>query len=236
MAESIYVTGTDTGVGKTLVSVGLVAALRARGLDVAGMKPVASGCTFNGQVWCNDDALALQSATSPPVPEYALVNPFALPEATAPEIAASLAEVQLTLQPIEQAYRALAGSHRAVVVEGVGGWMAPLAAGKEQAELARRLGPLPVVLVVGLRLGCINHARLSARAILADGLELVGWVASSIDPELGWPEPTLEALRRELPAPCLGVIPHLGGRPEGIERFLDLTPWLGREAPAGPRG
>lgn len=236
MGESIYVTGTDTGVGKTVVSVALVAALRARGLDVAGMKPVASGCTFNGQVWCNTDALALQSATSPPVPEYALVNPFALPEPTAPEIAAALADVQLKLQPIEHAYRALAGSHRAVVVEGVGGWMAPLAAGKDQAELARRLGPLPVVLVVGLRLGCINHARLSARAISDDGLELVGWVGSMIDPSLGWPEQTLEALRRELPVPCLGVIPDLGENPVGAERYLDLTPWLGREAPAGPRG
>lgn len=236
MGESIYVTGTDTGVGKTLVSVALVAALRARGLDVAGMKPVASGCAFNGQVWANADALALQSATSPPVPEYSLVNPFALPEATAPEIAAALADVQVTLQPIDQAFRALAASHRAVVVEGVGGWMAPLAVGRDQAELVHRLGPLPVVLVVGLRLGCINHARLSARAIGEDGLELVGWVASAVDPELAWPEQTLEALRRELPAPCLGVVPHLGDAPGGAERYLDLTPWLGREAPAGPRG
>lgn len=233
MNRGLYVTGTDTDIGKTLVSVALLRALRARGLQVAGMKPVASGCTMTGEIWCNADALALQAAASPPIPEYLLVNPYALPDPAAPEIAAANAGIELRLQPIEQAYRNLFGDGRMLVVEGVGGWMAPLAAGREQAELVRRLGPLPVLLVVGLRLGCISHARLTARAVVADGFELVGWVGSTVDGSLMFADQVLDALHREIDAPCLGVLPHFSGTPDAPERFLDLDPWLGKQAPAG---
>lgn len=202
----VYVTGTDTGVGKTLASCALLHALRARGLRAAGMKPVASGCVPTAEGWRNDDALALIAASAPR-PDYARVNPYALPEPTAPELAASAAGAEIALPPILEAYRALAADADGVVVEGVGGWAAPLSATLDQADLTRALD-LPVLLVVGLRLGCISHARLSARAIAVDGLPLVGWIGNAIEPAFARAEDYLEILRRVLPAPCLGVLPY----------------------------
>jgi dethiobiotin synthetase len=207
-----FVTGTDTDAGKTFVSACLLHALRATGLRAVGMKPVASGCARSSQGWLNGDALALQEA-SDPRPEYALVNPFALPEPTAPEIAAARAGVELSLAPIRVAYRQLSAMADCVLVEGVGGWAAPLSATIEQADLVRDLR-VPVLLVVGLRLGCINHARLTARAVMADGFPLLGWVANAIDPALRFPLETIAALERTLPVPCLGRLPHApGGSP-----------------------
>jgi dethiobiotin synthetase len=211
MGHSYYVTGTDTGVGKTWVSVALLQALRLAGTSAVGMKPVASGCTHEADGWRNADALALQAASAPR-PDYALVNPFALPAATAPSIAAALAGIEVTLPPLLTAYRALAASAEAVVVEGVGGWLAPLGADLEQAQLAAALG-LPVILVVGLKLGCLNHARLSERAIVADGLHLAGWIGNAIDPELEYSRDYLALLQEALQAPCLGCLPHAPEHP-----------------------
>ena len=180
--RSVFVTGTDTGAGKTLASCTLLHALRARGLRAVGMKPVASGCELAAEGWRNADALALWQA-SQPRPAYADLNPFALPEPLAPELAARAAGVQVGLEPILAAYARLQAQADAVVVEGVGGWAAPLAATIDQADLVRALR-LPVVLVVGMRLGCLNHARLTAAAIAADGCELVGWIASGVDPDM----------------------------------------------------
>lgn len=205
---SLYVTGTDTGVGKSLVSAVLLHALRARGLRALGMKPVASGSVQNDGQWQNEDALALRAAGSTPWPDYATINPFALPEPTAPEIAAELAGVSVSLPPLLAAHAALAARSDWVVVEGVGGWCAPLAAGIEQADLVAALGAIPVLLVVGIRLGCINHARLSARAVIADGHRLIGWIGSEIDPTMAHRERTCDILHRELPVPCLGVLAH----------------------------
>ena len=222
MARGFYVTGTDTGVGKTLASACLVHALRARGLHVAGMKPVASGCARDpvGGGWHNDDALALQAASSPPVPEYAWVNPVALPEATAPQLAAARAGMDVSLPPLLAASRALASGRDALVVEGVGGWLAPLADGLEQSTLARALG-LPVVLVVGVRLGCLNHARLTERAIRADGLPLAGWIANAVDPAFADADEYRALLARSLQSPCLGSLPY---RPDG--RADDMAAFL----------
>jgi dethiobiotin synthetase len=222
MARGFYVTGTDTGVGKTLASACLVHALRARGLHVAGMKPVASGCARDpvGGGWHNVDALALQAASSPPVPEYAWVNPVALPEATAPQLAAARAGVDVSLPPLLAASRALASGRDALVVEGVGGWLAPLADGLEQSTLARALG-LPVVLVVGVRLGCLNHARLTERAIRADGLPLAGWIANAVDPAFADADEYRALLARSLQSPCLGSLPY---RPDG--RADDMAAFL----------
>ncbi len=200
-----YLTGTDTAVGKTVASVALLHALRAGGRRAVGMKPVASGCTLGTDGWRNADALALQAA-SDPLPPYALVNPYALPAATAPQIAAAQAGVQVREAPILQAFAALAASADAVVVEGVGGWLAPLADGFEQAQLARALR-LPVVLVVGIKLGCLNHARLSERAILEDGLELAGWIGNPIAPDLDFGSEYLALLQRSLGSDCLGLLP-----------------------------
>ena len=204
---SVYVTGTDTGVGKSLVSAAWLHALRADGRYAVGMKPVASGCERTPAGWRNADALALIEA-SEPRPDYDWVNPYALPEPTAPQIAARRAGVPVTLGPLLAAYGALHGLAGRVVVEGVGGWLAPLADELEQADLVRALD-LPVLLVVGLRLGCLNHARLSARAIEADGCRLLGWVGSEVEPPGSDADDYLDLLRRALPVPCLGVLPFV---------------------------
>lgn len=201
----MFVTGTDTGVGKTLSSCTLLHALRARGLRAVGMKPLASGCEATPEGLRNEDALALLAA-SDPRPAYADVNPFALPEPLAPEIAAREAGVAVSLPPILAAHARLAAQADAVVVEGVGGWMAPLAGDLMQADLVHALD-LPVVLVVGLRLGCLNHAYLSARAIQADGCRLAGWIGTGVDPEMLRIDENRALLAARLPAPCLGWLP-----------------------------
>ena len=203
-ARGVLVTGTDTGVGKTLASVALMHALAGRGLRVAGMKPVASGSFITAHGLRNDDALALQAASSPQL-AYEDVNPFALPVPTAPQLAARMAGVAVSLDALLAAHARLAATADVVVVEGAGGWLSPLADGIEHADLARALG-LPIVLVVGLRLGCLNHARLSARAVRADGLALAGWIGSAV--ESGFGDDYLALLREALPAPCLGVLPY----------------------------
>lgn len=210
MSHGYYVTGTDTAVGKTQVSVAMLHALRAHGGSAVGMKPVASGCQLTSEGWRNEDALALQLA-SDPVPAYAHVNPFALPAATAPQIAAAQAGVRIFLSPILAAYASLAGSADSVVVEGVGGWLAPLADGLEQSELAAALR-LPVILVVGMKLGCLNHARLTERAIAGDGLLLAGWVGNFAQADLEFPEDYAQLLRRTLKSPCLGLLAHAPDR------------------------
>ena len=207
MKQGFYITGTDTGVGKTVASVALLHALRRRGARVAGMKPVASGCVQTPQGWRNEDALALQAASGS-LPAYELVNPFALPAPTAPQIAAALAGVQVTLPPIVEAYRQLSVPVDVMVVEGVGGWLAPLADELEQGQVAAALG-LPVILVVGMRLGCLNHARLTERVVQFDGHRLVGWIGCQ--PDASGPEfaAAYESLLREsLQAPCLGMLPY----------------------------
>jgi dethiobiotin synthetase len=205
--NALFVTGTDTGVGKTRISAALVRALRRRGLRAVGMKPVASGCHWTAEGWRNEDALALQAA-SDPRPAYALVNPIALPEATAPTIAAAIAGKAVEAMPMLAAYRTLRQQADAVVVEGVGGWLAPLADALDQSDLVRAL-ELDVVLVVGMRLGCLNHARLSVRAIRGDGCRLVGWVANHVDATMAYADEYFADLQRVVDAPCLGRIPFL---------------------------
>jgi len=212
MALGYYVTGTDTAAGKTFASVALLHALRARGLRVAGMKPVASGCELRSGRWQNEDALELQAASSEPMPDYALVNPFALPAATAPQIAAAQAGASVNIAPMLTAFEALSARADVVVVEGVGGWLAPFADGFEQSQLAARLR-LPVILVVGLKLGCLNHARLTERRIRDDGLELAGWIGNRVDPELAYADDYTALVRRSMVSPCLGILPHAGVLP-----------------------
>jgi dethiobiotin synthetase len=204
--RSLFVTGTDTGVGKTLASATLLHAFRARGQRVVGMKPVASGCEYTADGWRNEDALALQAA-SDPRPGYADLNPFALPEPLAPELASRAAGVEVTLEPLLAAYSRLRALADAVVVEGVGGWAAPLSTTLDQRDLVRALR-LPVVMVVGLRLGCLNHARLTAEAIIADGCELTGWIASAVDPDMACRDGNLALLDARLQIPRLGYLPY----------------------------
>lgn len=206
MALAVYVTGTDTGIGKTVVSTALLHALRAAGRRAVGMKPVASGCEFVDGQWRNEDALALLAA-SDPAPAYADLNPYALPLPLAPEIAAREAGAEIRLQPISAAFSRLQEQADVVVVEGVGGWEAPLSATLDQADLVRAL-ELPVVMVVGLRLGCLNHARLTARAIAADGLRLVGWIANDVDPAMERRDQNMQLLEARITAPCWGRLPY----------------------------
>ena len=207
-ASGFFVTGTDTGVGKTAASVALLHALRSEGRSAVGMKPVASGCEDTAAGWRNEDALALQAASAPSQP-YDVHNPYALPEATAPQLAARRAGVAVALPRLLDAYARLAANADVVVVEGAGGWLAPLADGLEQSQLARALG-LPVLLVVGVRLGCLSHARLSERAIAADGLQLAGWIGNAIDPAFADAQAYRGLLDDALQAPCLGWLPHGG--------------------------
>ncbi len=201
-----YITGTDTGIGKTVASTALLHALRLQGLRAVGMKPVASGCERSATGWRNEDALALLAA-SDPQPAYADLNPYALPLPLAPEIAAREAGVEVEPEVLVSAFQRLRTLADAVVVEGVGGWSAPLSATLDQADLVRLLR-LPVVMVVGMRLGCLNHARLTARAIAADGCELVGWIANHIDPDMQRQDENFEMLCQRLHAPCWGRLPH----------------------------
>jgi dethiobiotin synthetase len=202
---SVFIAGTDTGIGKTHVACALIHALREAGYATSGMKPVASGCVQMPDGWRNDDALALQAA-SEPMPAYEDINPVALAEAVAPHLAAELAGIEITLPPLRRGFDALQASHDWVVVEGVGGWMVPLSPSLMASALAQEW-KLPVILVVGLRLGCINHAQLSARAIETDGCRLLGWIGNRIDPSMPMADENIEALRRLLPAPCLGIVP-----------------------------
>lgn len=218
---SFFITGTDTGIGKTVASTALLHALRARGLRAVGMKPVASGCALDELQWHNGDALALLAA-SDPRPDYADLNPYALPAPLAPELAARDAGVEIRLEVMVSAFHGLQAGADSVVVEGVGGWAAPLSAGLDQADLVRSLR-LPVVLVVGMRLGCINHARLTARAIVDDGCALVGWIANHVDPAMQRQDENFEMLTRRLQAPCWGRLPfQQGGDASVLARALQL--------------
>jgi len=206
MGTGLIVAGTDTGIGKTYASCALLHALRAAGYRAIGMKPVASGCRATAHGLRNDDALSLIAA-SDPAPDYASCNPFALPEPVAPHLAARMAGVEITLAPMADAYALLARSADRVVVEGVGGWAVPLSDSLMQADLVRTL-ELPVILVVGLRLGCINHALLSTRAIAADGCTLAGWIANRIDPAMACADENLATLQARIAAPLLGVLDY----------------------------
>ncbi|WP_243048067.1 dethiobiotin synthase [Dyella sp. RRB7] len=204
--STFFIAGTDTGVGKTHATCALLHALRAQGLNACGMKPVASGCVETAEGLRNEDGLALQGASSAPMP-YEWINPIALREPVSPHLAAAHEGVEIRLAPLFEAFERLRDIHDVVLVEGVGGWLVPLSRGLLASDIARQW-QLPVILVVGLRLGCINHALLSARAIATDGCRLVGWVGNLIDPDMAAVDENLATLRQLLPAPCLGVLPH----------------------------
>lgn len=203
--RGVFITGTDTGIGKTLVSASLLIALRAQGQRAVGMKPVASGCELTPASLRNEDAQLL-IAHSAGAPDYAQVNPYAFGDPIAPHLAAADAGIEIRLQPILAAFSELSVDADVLVVEGVGGWMVPLSGTLMLADLARAL-KLPVILVVGLRLGCLNHALLSARAIIADGCQLIGWIGNHIDADMARVEDNIATLRQRMPVPCLGVVP-----------------------------
>lgn len=207
-SKGIFVTGTDTGIGKTFVSCAIIQAMQQSGKSVAAMKPVASGCEMLQGQWQNDDALALMQVCDSSL-DYALVNPYALPLATAPQIAARVAGIELNPAIVLSAFHAVQAKAEFVVVEGVGGWLAPLSENLDQADLVAAM-QLPVLLVVGMRLGCINHARLTEQAIVADGLQLLGWVANYCEPDFDRDGAYLKALSASLNSKCLAKMDFNG--------------------------
>ena len=204
--SSYFVTGTGTGVGKTLVSAALLHALASRHHRVVGMKPVAAGAVRTGDGWVSEDALALRVASTLHVPPE-LDNPVLLLNPLSPHIAAERAGVRIDIAELVRLYYALAVRADAVVVEGPGGFHVPLSATETGADLAQALA-LPVVLVVGLRLGCLNHALLTVEAIRARGLLMAGWVANRMDPAMQAQDENITWLRGWLRTPLLADIPH----------------------------
>lgn len=202
-----FITGTDTDCGKTLVTLGFMQLCLERGLKTAGMKPVAAGALLTHEGLLNPDALAIQGLSNPAL-SYAEVNPYCFEPAVAPHLAAKLAGASIDLGTIKGQYHQLCKSHEAVVVEGAGGWKVPLNDEQDTADLCRQLD-LPVILVVGLRLGCINHALLSVEAILASGQPLLGWIANHIDANMSLAEDNIQTLKQRINAPLLGRIPRL---------------------------
>lgn len=203
---SFFITGTDTSVGKTLIACALLHALRQRHARVVGMKPVAAGAVRTADGWASEDALALRAASSIAVP-HELDNPVLLPEPLSPHLAAQHAGTRIDIHHIVRCQRELAQRADAVVVEGAGGFHVPLSPTETGADLAQALG-LPVLLVIGMRLGCLNHALLTAEAIRARGLTLAGWVANRIDPAMAAQEENITFLRERLHAPLLADVAH----------------------------
>lgn len=199
--DGFFVTGTDTGVGKTRVACALLHAYAARGLRVIGMKPVAAGAQRYNGVWMNEDVEQLIAASNMAAPRE-LVNPYCFEPPIAPHIAASLEKIVIKNRYLQECHRRLSALADVVVVEGAGGFCVPLNETETSADLARVLA-LPVVLVVGMRLGCLNHALLTAAAIHACGLRLAGWVANHIDPAMTRADDNVAALQARLHAPLL---------------------------------
>ncbi|MBB5393271.1 MULTISPECIES: dethiobiotin synthase [unclassified Herbaspirillum] len=204
-----FITGTDTGVGKTLVSAALIRLFAQRGIRVAGMKPVASGAYRDGDAWRNEDVEMLRAQANVDLPA-AIINPYQLKEATAPHIAAQAEGIPIELAHIERCYREIRRAADMVIVEGAGGFVVPLNDNANSDDLAARLG-LPVILVVGIRLGCINHALLTQRAIAGRGLRLAGWVANVIDPQEPRSGAMVASLRQRIDTPMLGRLPWRDG-------------------------
>lgn len=218
--NTIFITGTDTDVGKTFISNALIQALSLTGLTVSGFKPVASGSEETEQGLRNQDALTLQSASNIDL-AYDLINPYALKEPLSPHMAAAIDNVEISFDKIDQALSKHQAQADMVVVEGAGGWRVPIAKQTCFSSWVKSQ-QLPVVLVVGVQLGCINHAMLTAQAIQQDGLQLVGWVANRINPATQNSKEIINFLEEMLPAPKLGEVPYLmRSKHEKAHQYID---------------
>lgn len=204
MKAGYFIVGTDTGVGKTLIASALVHQFAQNGLKTVGMKPVAAGCELiNGELISEDVTrlVAVSNVTAP----LAQINPYAFVPAIGPHIAAQRVETKIELATIQKAYQALVALADVVIVEGAGGFCVPLSDSLDTAELAQALN-LPIILVVGMRLGCLNHALLTVEAIQARNLVLAGWVANQVDPQMEAFDENLGALKRRINAPCVATV------------------------------
>jgi dethiobiotin synthetase len=229
--RTLFVTGTDTGVGKTLVSCALLRLLKESGIKVCGFKPVASGCERTAKGLRNADALALQRAAGTRE-TYERINPYAFEPPIAPHLAAAQAGSRIQTTRLREAHDELAARYELIVAEGAGGWRVPLDEAWTMAEWVAEQ-EWPVILVVGMRLGCINHALLTAEAITR-GTRLLGWVANALPPEQEALQGNIETLRAHLSAPLLGIIPA-SATAGPVDRALDLQPVLKLLTQAAPR-
>jgi len=207
MSNGYFITGTDTDVGKTWISLGMIEALTQQGKKVGVMKPVSAGCEQTTDGLRNQDASLLQQHSNIEL-SYSNINPYAFEAAIAPHIAAANAGVRMDIETLYQHLQAIERHSDCVIVEGAGGWQVPLNDFQTMADLARRF-QLPVILVVGMRLGCLNHALLSVESIRASGLPLAGWIANQLDPQMDCMEENIASLKQMIDAPMLGQIPHL---------------------------
>lgn len=215
---SFFITGTDTGVGKTLLSCALLHAFAAQGKRVAGFKPVAAGCDDDDH---NDDAVALRTASSMQL-AYGQVNPYCFPRAIAPHLAARHVGVRIEMGRIITSYEELAAQSDEVIVEGAGGLLVPLNEDRTFADLARELD-IPVILVVGMRLGCLNHALLNMEVLAAHQIECAGWVANVLDDGMPALQENIDTLRERIAVPLLGIVPHLKEADAKLAtQYLDL--------------
>ena len=220
MNTAYFLTGTDTEVGKTFITCALLHRARSTGLSAVGLKPVAAGTDANG---VNEDVAEITAANSIKLPP-AVINPYCFRAAIAPHIAAREEGVSIDFGKIASTVAEARQSAELVIVEGAGGFRIPLGVDRDSADLVETLG-LPVILVVGMRLGCLNHALLTAEAIAARGLRLAGWVANRIDPDMSRFEENLTALKDLLAAPLLGVVPHDPNRDaRSVAQHLVLPP------------
>jgi dethiobiotin synthetase len=227
MRRDFFITGTDTGVGKTLVAAALLRRLHEAGVKVAGMKPIAAGAVAGPEGLANDDALLLQAESSGRYP-YPMVNPYLFKPAIAPHLAAAETGITIDTDRIVAAHAALRASADVVIAEGAGGFLVPLDATRSMAELPALLG-MDVILVVGLRLGCLNHALLTAEAIAVRGLALAGWIGNCIDPDFARRDANIRTLEARIGAPCLGIVPWMAEPDVGIAaRALDVAAPLSR--------
>lgn len=221
-AKRYFVTGTDTEVGKTLISSALLSVAGDRGLRTLAMKPIAAGAEQVDGQWRNDDALALQAAMNSELP-YAQLNPVCLPQPIAPHIAARDNGQRLSADRVVGFCRGVMMQPTDfMIIEGAGGWRVPINERETFADVPKAL-ELDVILVVGLRLGCLNHALLTAEAIEHDGLRLAGWVGSCIDPDMDSQADNIDDLKMRLRAPCLGIVPHLNEpNAAAAGKFIDI--------------
>ena len=219
--NGFFVTGTDTEIGKTEVSSALLIGLAGNGFQTVGMKPIASGCVTTKEGLRNSDAMQLQRSATREVP-YCLINPYAFEPPIAPHLAAEIAGVAIEREHILDAFNQISEGDHYTVVEGVGGWLVPLNPHYTVENLAQDL-LLPVIIVVGLRLGCLNHALLTERAILSSGCKVAGWVGNHMSPEFTMSNENIQTLEREMESPNLGVFPFLESvNPEALAQYLNL--------------
>jgi len=218
MSQAYFLTGTDTEIGKTFITCALLHRARQLGLQAAGIKPVAAGTDAGGR---NEDVENIRAASNVTLPRE-VINPYCFTAAIAPHLAAAEACIAIDFAPIIAACASARQLADLLITEGVGGFRVPLGVDRDSADLAVALG-LPIILVVGLRLGCINHALLTAEAIAARGLTLAGWVANRIDPDMPRADDNITALREWLGAPLLGSVPRIAGSdPVTAASFLEL--------------